>query len=245
MAAGRQARYILSMSGPILKICGLTTPDALTASLDAGADMVGFVFFSPSPRNLSLDQARQLAGEVDGRAQKVALTVDAGDAELERIIAAMAPDWLQLHGRETPESVARVRARFGLPVMKAIGLSVAGDLAHAAAYEAVADRLLFDAKPPPDAKLPGGNGLPFDWTLLLDRKDRDWMLSGGLTPQTVAEAIRLLDPPGIDVSSGVERAPGIKDPELIRRFIAQARGARQSLSTQQADAQAPRPGVTA
>ena len=213
------------MTSLLIKICGLSTPETVAAALDAGSDMVGFVFFPPSPRNVSPDLARDLAARVEGRAQKVSLTVDADDATLDRIMAALAPDWLQLHGKESPQRVAELRSRYGRPVMKAIGLSVRDDLARASAYEEVADRLLFDAKPPKDAVLPGGNGLPFDWRLLEGRADRRWMLSGGLTPENVETAVTMLDPPGIDVSSGVESRPGIKDPDLIASFVARARAA--------------------
>jgi phosphoribosylanthranilate isomerase len=213
----------------IVKICGLKTPEPLEAALSAGADMVGFVFFEKSPRHLELDAARKLAAQVGGRAEKVALVVDADDARLAAIVEAMAPDWLQLHGAETPERVAFLRATFGLPVMKAIGIAGPDDLARAKTYENVAERILFDAKPPKDAVLPGGNGLRFDWALLRDHAAgagrKDWMLSGGLNPDNVAEAIRLTGAPGADVSSGVEHAPGEKSAEKIRAFIAAARAA--------------------
>jgi phosphoribosylanthranilate isomerase len=219
------------MTSLLIKICGLKTPETLAAALDGGCDMVGFVFFPPSPRHLDPAAARALAAGVEGRAQRVALTVDADDASLDEIVDELDPDWLQLHGREPPDRVAELRARYGRPVMKAVGLAVAEDLARAAAYAGVADRLLFDAKAPPSAPLPGGNGLPFDWTLLRGRADRDWMLSGGLTPANVGQAVTMLAPPGLDVSSGVESRPGVKDPDLIRRFIAQARAAERSLAT--------------
>lgn len=214
------------MPRPIVKICGLTTPATLAAALEAGADMVGFVSFPKSPRHLDLAAASALAAAVGGRAQKVALTVDADDAALTAIVAALAPDLLQLHGRESPERCARIRARFGLPVMKAIGVATHADLGAVPAYAAVCDRLLFDAKPPPGAALPGGNGLAFDWRLIagLD-PGRPWLLSGGLTPDTVAEAIRRTGAPGVDVSSGVETAPGVKDATLIAEFTQRAKGA--------------------
>ena len=158
------------------------------------------------------------------RAAKVALSVDAGDDFLEAVVAALKPDLLQLHGRESPERVAAIRARFGLPVMKAIGVSTAADFAPLAAYEQIADRILFDAKPPKDATRPGGNGAAFDWTLLRDRPiHRPWMLSGGLTLANVAEAVLATGAPGIDISSGVEVRPGVKDPAMIEAFIRQAR----------------------
>ena len=213
------------MTSLLIKICGLSTPETLAAALDAGSDMVGFVFFPPSPRNLSPEAARELARRVEGRAEKVALAVDADDALFDQIMAALDPDWLQLHGKESPQRVAELRTRYGKPVMKAVGLSVHDDLAKAAAYETVADRLLFDAKPPKGAVLPGGNGLPFDWQLLQGRAGRNWMLSGGLTPDNVEAAVTMLDPPGLDVSSGVEIRPGVKDPKLIASFVARARAA--------------------
>ncbi|WP_454683745.1 phosphoribosylanthranilate isomerase [Ancylobacter moscoviensis] len=209
-----------------IKICGLSTPETLDAALGAGADMVGMVFFAPSPRHVDLATAAALAARARGRAQIVALTVDADDATLAAIVDAARPDMLQLHGKESPERVAAVRARFGLPVMKAIGIATAADLARLSAYADVADRLLLDAKPPKGALLPGGNGVPFDWNLLagLDLT-RPFMLSGGLDPDNVGEAVRRVRPPGIDVSSGVERAPGIKDPARIAAFLRAARAA--------------------
>ncbi len=208
----------------IIKICGLSTPDAVDAALIAGADMLGFVFFPPSPRHIGLDRARDLGARVGARAQKVALTVDADDATLDGIIASLAPDLLQLHGSETPERVAELRQRYGLPVMKAIGVSTAADLAGMDRYVGAADRLLLDAKPPRDATRPGGNARAFDWSLLAGAQiPLPWMLSGGLDPANVAEAIRLTGAPGVDVSSGVESAPGVKDTALIRAFVANAR----------------------
>ena len=209
-----------------VKICGLSTPDTLDAALDAGADMVGLVLVERSPRRVSLDAAASLAERARGRAAVVALVVDAPDEVLRRIAEALRPDWLQLHGRETPERAAAVRARFGLPVMKAVGVGQAADLARARAYAGAADRLLLDAKPPPGAALPGGNGRAFDWRLLagLDLP-LPFMLSGGLTPANVAQALRLARPDaGLDVSSGVETAPGVKDADAIRAFLSAARG---------------------
>lgn len=209
----------------LVKICGLSTASTLEAALDAGADMVGFVFFPKSPRHLSFDQARALSAQVAGRAGKVALSVDADDALIDAIIAALKPDLLQLHGRETPERVRALKARTGLPVMKAISVSTPDDLRAAAPYEDAADRLLFDAKPPKGAVLPGGNGLTFDWSILSQvRTSLPWMLSGGLNGENVAAAVAA-GAPGLDVSSGVESAPGIKDIGLIRDFIAKARKA--------------------
>jgi phosphoribosylanthranilate isomerase len=217
----------------LIKICGLRTEEALDAALDAGADLVGFVFFAPSPRNLDLATARALGARVKGRAEKVALTVDADDALLAAIVAALAPDMLQLHGRESPERVAAVKARFGLPVMKAIPIEEARDLAIVPAYARVTDRLLFDARPPRDATRPGGLGRPFDWRLLQNLDPGlPFMLSGGLDAGNVAEALRITRAPGVDVSSGVERAPGEKDPEKIRAFIRAAREAAARLDAQ-------------
>lgn len=210
----------------IVKICGLSTPDALDAALAAGADMVGFVFFPPSPRNISFATARALATRVQGRAKKVALTVDADDATFDAIVEALQPDLLQLHGKEPPARAAALKRRFGLPVMKAIAVETAADLAAVAGYANAADRLLFDARAPRQATRPGGLGKAFDWHLL---KHLDpgvpFMLSGGLAADNVAEALRVTAAPGVDVSSGVERAPGEKDPDKIRAFVRAAREA--------------------
>ena len=208
----------------LVKICGLSTPDTLDAALNAGADMVGFVFFAPSPRHLSFDRARGLAARVGGRAKTVALTVDADDGAIDAIIDAMTPDILQLHGAETPARVAALRARTGRPIMKAIGIASSDDVSKVRAYEEVADTLLFDAKPPRGATLPGGNGIAFDWTILREGlpqevRDRPWMLSGGLSAENVADAIHLTGAPMVDVSSGVETTAGVKDPAMIRAFI--------------------------
>ena len=207
-----------------VKICGLMTPQALDVALESGADLVGFVFFPPSPRNLGLEAARVLGEHVQGRAGKVALTVDATDETLLDIVAALKPDMLQLHGTETPDRVVAVRTRFGLPVMKALPIAERGDLSPIRLYAQVADRLIFDARAPQDATRPGGLGQPFDWTLLKGVKPGvPFMLSGGLDAGNVAEAIRITGAPGVDVSSGVERAPGEKDPDKIRAFIHAAR----------------------
>jgi phosphoribosylanthranilate isomerase len=210
----------------LVKICGLSTPDALDVALEAGADMVGFVFFEPSPRHLGLEAARALGARVRGRAKKVALTVDATDDALARIIEALAPDVLQLHGRETPDRVVVVRTRFGLPVIKALPIARREDLGPIRTYDKVADRILFDARAPREATRPGGLGQPFDWRLLenLDR-NLSFMLSGGLDAANVAEALAITRAPAVDVSSGVERASGVKDPEKIRVFIRAARAA--------------------
>ncbi len=209
-----------------VKICGLSIPEALDGALEAGADMVGFVFFPPSPRNVSFDAAHALSGRVRGRAQKVALTVDADDTLLDAVIEALRPDLLQLHGKEPPARVAVIKKRFNLPVMKAIAVAVRGNLAAAAAYAPVADRLLFDARAPREATRPGGLGRPFDWRLL-ENLDATvpFMLSGGLDAGNVGEALRITCAPGVDVSSGVERAPGQKDPDKIHAFVRAARDA--------------------
>jgi phosphoribosylanthranilate isomerase len=213
-----------------VKICGLSTPDALDAALDAGADMAGFVFFAPSPRHLTFEAARALGRRVRGRAQKVALTVDADDALLAGIVEALQPDVLQLHGHEPLARVMALKQRFGLSVMKAIAIATERDLAAVADYAAVADRLLFDARAPREATRPGGLGNAFDWHLLQDiRPGLPFMLSGGLDEANVAEALRVTRAPGVDVSSGVERAPGEKDAEKIRAFVRAARQAAERL----------------
>jgi phosphoribosylanthranilate isomerase len=216
----------------IVKICGLSTPEALDVALDAGADMVGFVFFPPSPRHVAFAAARALGRRVRGRAQKVALSVDADDALLDAAVEALEPDLLQLHGKETPARLVALRARFGLPVMKAIPVETKSDLAAVATYKASADRLLFDARAPREATRPGGLGKAFDWRLLenLD-PGLPFMLSGGLDADNVGEALRITGAPGVDVSSGVERAPGEKDPDKIRAFICAARQAAASKVT--------------
>jgi phosphoribosylanthranilate isomerase len=208
----------------LVKICGLRTEDSLDVALEAGADLVGFVFFPPSPRHLSYDAARALGARVAGRAGKVALTVDAVDAVLAAIVEALKPDMLQLHGKEPPARVAALKQRFGLPVVKAIAVAARADLAAVAAYAPVADWLLFDARAPREATRPGGLGKPFDWRLL-EKLDPGipFMLSGGLDAGNVAEALRVTRAGGVDVSSGVERAPGVKDPDKIRAFIRAAR----------------------
>ena len=208
----------------IVKICGLSTRETLDAALDAGADMVGFVFFPPSPRHLSLRTARDLGAQVKGRANKVALTVDADDATLADIVEVLQPDILQLHGKETVARLSDIKAKFGLPVMKVIAVEIASDLASLPGYAAVADRILFDAQAPKGATRPGGLGAVFDWHVLenLDLK-LPFMVSGGLNAENVAEAVRVTRAGGVDVSSGVERTPGVKDPEMIRAFIRAAR----------------------
>lgn len=213
------------MSGePVfVKICGLSTPQTLDATIAAGADLAGFVFFAKSPRHIDLDTARALSEQAAGRIQKVALTVDADDAALAEIVAALRPDMLQLHGHESPERVGAVKARFGLPVIKAIGVASAADVAAARSYDGVADWLLFDAKPAPDATVPGGAGVVFDWDLLRNITAAKWMLSGGLDPENVAAALRQTQAPAVDVSSGVESARGVKDAGKIAAFVAAVR----------------------
>jgi len=208
----------------LVKICGLATHEALEVALESGADLVGFVFFPPSPRHLAFDAARTLAARVAGRAGKVALSVDADEAMLDAVVAALAPDLLQLHGKETPARVRAIKARYGLPVMKAIAVESRADLAAVADYAAVADRLLFDARPPREATRPGGLGRTFDWRLLENLDPGvPFMLSGGLDAGNVGEALAITRAGGVDVSSGVERAPGDKDPDKIRAFIRAAR----------------------
>ncbi|HEY8261545.1 MAG TPA: phosphoribosylanthranilate isomerase [Methylosinus sp.] len=214
------------MSDIKVKICGLSTLATLDAAISAGADMAGFVFFEKSPRHVSLETARMLGRAAGGRIRKVALGVDASDADLDAMVEALRPDLLQLHGTETPERVGAVKARFGLPVIKAIGVATAADVARAAAYRGVADILLFDAKPEPKAAVPGGAGVVFDWELLRGQEGGDWMLSGGLDPDNVAEASRRTSAPAVDVSSGVESARGVKDAGRIAAFMAAARAAR-------------------
>jgi phosphoribosylanthranilate isomerase len=209
-----------------VKICGLSTAEALEVALDEGADMVGFVFFPPSPRHISFEAARLLGERVRGRAEKVALTVDADDAWFGAIVEALQPDLLQLHGKETAARVTALKQRFGLPVMKAVPIAQKDDLALAANYIVAADRILFDARAPKDATRPGGLGKTFDWRLLQNLVlGVPFMLSGGLDASNVAEALRITKAPGVDVSSGVERAPGEKDPDKIRAFVRAARRA--------------------
>jgi phosphoribosylanthranilate isomerase len=209
----------------IVKICGLSTRETLDVALDAGADMVGFVFFPPSPRHLSLETARDLGKHAKRRAVKVALTVDADDATLANIVETLQPDMLQLHGKESVARLRDIKQKFGLQVMKVIAVESASDLASLPGYAAVADRILFDARAPKEATRPGGLGAVFDWDVLknLDLK-LPFMVSGGLTAGNVAEAVRATRAGGVDVSSGVESSPGIKDPDMIRSFIRAARG---------------------
>ncbi|MFZ3581073.1 phosphoribosylanthranilate isomerase [Loktanella sp. DJP18] len=208
-----------------IKICGLRTPQDVAAAVACGADDIGLVFFAKSPRHLTLDEAAALALTVPVGVRKVALTVDATDEDLSALVSRVPVDLLQLHGTETPARVADIRAQFGVPVMKAIGIADASDLAQLDPYMAVCEEVLVDAKPPKHADLPGGNGLSFDWRLLEGRQwSVPWMLAGGLRPSNVAEAIRLTGARQVDVSSGVERDPGEKDPDMIRDFCAAVRG---------------------
>lgn len=209
-----------------VKICGIKSAEAMAAALEARADLIGLVFFPPSPRSVTIDEAVPLADYARGNAAIVALVVDADDALIESIVAAINPDLLQLHGSETPQRVAEIAERFGKPVMKAIKVSTREDAQTALAYRDVADLVLFDAKPPQGADRPGGHGVAFDWSALDDvRHEIAFMLSGGLTPDTVADAVRATGATVVDVSSGVESAPGVKDPGLIRSFIRAAKGA--------------------
>ncbi|MGG7643394.1 phosphoribosylanthranilate isomerase [Rhodovulum sp. YNF3179] len=208
-----------------VKICGLTSSADIPAALLAGASYLGFVFFAKSPRHLSIAEAAELAGPVPEGICKVGLIVDASDADIDAITARVPLDMLQLHGSESPERVAAIRERSGLPVMKAIGIADAADLAQIAPYGRVADQLLVDAKPPKGAEVPGGHGLPFDWRLIADvRWPVPWMLAGGLDAANVAEAIRLTGARQVDVSSGVESAPGEKDAEKMVAFVRAAKG---------------------
>lgn len=205
------------------KICGLSRAEDVAAAADAGAAYVGFVFFPKSPRNVDIATARALALEVPPGIAKVALVVNADDALLDEITGAVPLDMLQLHGSESPERVTEIRARYGLPVMKAVGVADAEDLPALERYGKVADQLLVDAKPPKNADLPGGNGLSFDWRLISGRRwPVPWMLAGGLTPENVAEAIAMTGAQQVDVSSGVENAPGEKDADKIARFVTAA-----------------------
>lgn len=211
----------------LVKICGLSSPETLDAALAAGADMVGFVRFPKSPRHVSLDLGHRLSLQAKGRAQRVLLLVDPRDEEIAQAVEAIHPELIQLHGGESPARVAEIRAMTGRPVMKALGIADASDLIALGSYAGGADHILLDAKPPRmPGSLPGGNGLSFDWRLLngLD-PGLSFMLSGGLSPDNVGEAIRLTQAGAVDVSSGVESEPGIKDPVKIEAFIKAARAA--------------------
>jgi phosphoribosylanthranilate isomerase len=210
----------------LVKICGVTTPAALEAAVEAGADMIGLVRFSKSPRHLDLDRGRELSDAARGRVTRVLLLVDPEDRALDEAVEAIDPDLIQLHGSETPERAAEIGSRAGRPVMKAIGVAGPADLTRVARYEGAVGRIILDAKPPPGAAVPGGNGFAFDWSLLADLDPRlEVMLSGGLDPGNVAGAIARTGVRAVDVSSGVETRPGQKDPARIRVFVAAARAA--------------------
>ncbi len=212
------------MNGIRVKICGVTRQEDVSCALGAGAAYLGFNFFPRSPRCITPDQAACLAATVPAGIARVALSVDADDDTLDDIVGRVGIDMLQLHGQETPERVEAVRARYGLPVMKAVGVREESDLPRLLEYGRVADQLLVDAKAPAGAVLPGGNGVAFDWRLIAGRRwPVPWMLAGGLTPGNVADAIRLTGARQVDVSSGVENAPGVKDAALIRAFVHAAR----------------------
>jgi len=207
-----------------VKICGVRTPAILDAAVRAGADLAGLVFFAKSPRNLTIEQAGALAEAARGRVGTVAVMVDPDDAQIEAVVGTVRPDILQLHGKETPERVAAIKERTGLSVFKAVSVCEPADVARARIYAGIADQILFDAKAGPDAVLPGGNGVIFDWRILASAK-QPFALSGGLDAGNVAEAIALTGAALVDVSSGVETAPGEKDAALIMQFIQAARAA--------------------
>ena len=213
------------MTNPVsVKICGLANVDDVRACADAGANYMGLVFFEKSPRNITIPAARELALAAPLGLAKVALVVNPSDAELDAITGTVPLDMLQLHGRETPERVTEVKARYGLPVMKAVGIADGDDLPKLESYFGVADQILVDAKPPKGGELPGGNGLSFDWRLIAGRRwPCPWMLAGGLTPENVAEAVKMTGAKQVDVSSGVEDAPGQKNAELIQKFVQSSR----------------------
>ncbi|SDE01709.1 phosphoribosylanthranilate isomerase [Belnapia rosea] len=207
-----------------VKICGIRDAAGFDAAAEAGAEMVGFVFYPPSPRAVTPAEAAALSARLEGGPLRVGLFVDPTDAELEAVLAVVPLGLIQLHGAESVARCAEIRARFGVPVMKAVGIAAPEDLEALAAYAPVVDRFLLDAKPPAGASLPGGNAAAFDWRLTAGRViPRPWLLAGGLTPETVAEAIRQSGAAGVDVSSGVERARGVKDPGRIREFVGAAR----------------------
>ena len=213
------------MTNPVsVKICGLATVDDVRGCADAGANYMGLVFFQKSPRNITLPAARELALAAPLGLAKVALVVNPSDADLDAITGTVPLDMLQLHGRETPERVTEVKARYGLPVMKAVGIADGDDLPKLESYFGVADQILVDAKPPKGGELPGGNGLSFDWRLIAGRRWHcPWMLAGGLTPENVAEAVKMTGAKQVDVSSGVENAPGQKNAKLIQKFVQSSR----------------------
>ncbi|MEI9989264.1 MAG: phosphoribosylanthranilate isomerase [Rhizomicrobium sp.] len=211
----------------LVKICGITSAEAADATLRAGADMAGLVFNRKSPRHLAPEQAASLAARMRGRVRLVALVCDETDEALSAVLAAIRPDFLQLHGAETPARIGAIRSRFAVPVIKALAVAEPADLAGVAAYEDAADMLLFDARPPAGARREGGNGAAFDWQILRGRRfSKPWLLAGGLTPDNVGRALAVSEAPGVDVSSGVETAPGLKSAEKIADFVAAARNAR-------------------
>lgn len=212
---------------PDIKICGLKTEEAVRRAVDRGATHIGFIFFEKSPRNIEPDIAGKLADAVRGTTKVVAVTVDADNDDLDEIIALLKPDILQLHGSETPDRVLTIKAIYGLPVMKALSVRDADDLARVEPYIGIVDRFLFDAKPPKGSDLPGGNGVSFDWTLMHSLDESvNYMLSGGLNKDNVAEALAITRAPGIDISSGVESAPGVKDLDMIDAFFDAVKKAR-------------------
>ena len=206
------------------KICGISTPEAVSAALEGGAAYLGFMFFEKSPRNVAPEAAWRLAQPARSKAKVVAVLVDPTDAEADRIAATLKPDLIQLHGKETPARARAIAQRTGAGIIKVVPVGEAGDLAAAADFEAVAEHLMFETKPPKDAERPGGLGAAFDWTLMAGRRfQRPWFLAGGLDPWNIAEAVQQSGAPILDVSSGVERGPGLKDPALIRAFLAAAK----------------------
>ena len=208
------------------KICGLKTPEAVTAALDGGAAFIGFMFFAASPRNLAPEAAGRLAAPARGRTRIVAVTVNPDDILLDRLMAGLKPDLIQLHGKETPARAAAIASRTGAGVIKVLPVSESGDLRAAAAYDGMVTHMMFDTKPPEDADRPGGRGVAFDWSILKGlRLERPWLLAGGLDPWNVGEALDISSAPLVDVSSGVERGPGVKDPALISAFLEAVRRA--------------------
>jgi phosphoribosylanthranilate isomerase len=202
------------------KICGISTPEAVSAAADGGAGWLGFMFFARSPRNLAPDAAARLAQQVRGQAKIVAVLVDPDDGEVDRVAQVLKPDLIQLHGAETPARARAIGVRAGAGIIKALPVSEASDLARAGEYESVVEHLMFEGRPAPDADRPGGGGQAFDWTLLAGRSfQRPWFLAGGLDPWNLSEAVQQSGAPLVDVSSGVERGPGLKDPALIRAFL--------------------------
>jgi phosphoribosylanthranilate isomerase len=212
--------------GVQVKICGIRTPEAVTAALEGGASFLGFMFFEKSPRNVAPDAAWRLAQPVRGKARIVAVLVDPDDAQVDRVAQVLKPDLIQLHGKETPARVRAIAERTGAGIIKVVPVSQAADLAAAADFETVAEHLMFETKPAKDAERPGGLGVAFDWTLLAGRRfQRPWFLAGGLDPWNLTQAVQQSGAPLLDVSSGVERGPGLKDPALIAAFLDAAKRA--------------------